>query len=65
MDNKLEAKLRDYGISVRQWTRLSGSLKNQIRQSEADGAPEEYRAMVRRYFRELARRGAGQGERKP
>jgi len=58
MDNDLEQKLKEYGISSAQWTRLPGSLKNQIRQAEAEGVPEEYRAMVQRYFRELARRSS-------
>jgi hypothetical protein len=33
-------------------------LKNEILQSTADEGPEEYRALIKRYFEEVARRGA-------
>ncbi|HEV7283002.1 MAG TPA: hypothetical protein VGN57_22540 [Pirellulaceae bacterium] len=55
-DGELKEKLDEYGISVADWTRLPGELKNRIRQAEAEDAPEEYREMVRSYFREIARR---------
>jgi hypothetical protein len=58
LDSELELKLKEYGITAAQWTRLPGQLQNQIRQAEADGAPDEYRVLVRRYFRELARRSS-------
>lgn len=58
MDNELELRLKDYGISLDQWTRLPGNLKTKIQQAEAADVPEEYRTMVRRYFRELARRNS-------
>jgi hypothetical protein len=55
-DGELKEKLDEYGISVADWTRLPGELKNRIRQAESEDAPEEYREMIRSYFRELARR---------
>jgi hypothetical protein len=58
----LPHNLRDYGISVAGWNRLPGRLQNRILQAEADGAPEQYRGMVQRYFHELARRGSSTKE---
>ncbi|MDB4670658.1 hypothetical protein OAF34_00860 [Pirellulaceae bacterium] len=56
--NELQQDLKEYGISAADWSRLPGKLKNKIRQAETDGVPAEYRAMVKRYFRELARRSS-------
>lgn len=50
-------RLEELGLSPIEWTKLPGSLKNKILQANGSEAPQEYRAMVRRYFRELARRG--------
>ena len=58
MENTTEQVLRKYKISRSDWLRLPGRLKNQILQAEARGVPEEYRELVRRYFSELARKGA-------
>ena len=58
MENTTEQVLRKYKISRSDWLRLPGRLKNQIMQAEARGVPEEYRELVRRYFSELARKGA-------
>ncbi len=52
-----EAKLRELGISLEDWARLPGELRDQILQAAADAGPEEYRALIKRYFQEIARRG--------
>ena len=62
MENTTEQLLRKYKISRSDWLRLPGRLKNQIMQAEARGVPEEYRELVRRYFSELARKGASSGD---
>jgi hypothetical protein len=48
-------------ISITQWDKLPGELKNEILQGAADEGPEEYRSLIKRYFEEVARRGAAQG----
>jgi len=56
LDDKTKMILKKYGFSVADWTRLPGRLQNQIVQAESKEASEEYRELVRRYFRALARR---------
>ncbi len=51
------AKLRELGIKLEDWARLPGELRDQILQAAADAGPEEYRALIKRYFQEIARRG--------
>ena len=60
--NLLDQTLEKYNLTRADWTKLPGQLRNQILQAEAEGAPEEYRDMVRRYFRELARRSSRRNE---
>jgi hypothetical protein len=55
------SKLEAMGISVSDWAKLPGELRDQILQAADETGPEEYRAMIRRYFQEVARRG-GQSE---
>jgi hypothetical protein len=55
-----EAKLKELGISLKDWARLPGELRDQILQAAHDAGPEEYRPLIRRYFQELARRGAAE-----
>ena len=62
------AALAKLGISPADWARLPGKLRDQILQAARTDGPAEYRELIRRYFRELARRGAaggGDGGRKP
>ena len=45
------------GISVSDWAKLPGELRDQILQAADETGPEEYRAMIRRYFQQVAKRG--------
>ena len=47
-------QLRELGIAPDDWARLPGKLKDQILQVAKTGGPEEYRELVRLYFRALA-----------
>ena len=58
--SRVAAKLRRLGISSDDWARLPRRLRNEILESADERAPQEYRALVRRYFRTLAKRG-GEG----
>jgi hypothetical protein len=51
-------QLESLGVSVSDWARLPGDLRNEILQAAQTSTPSEYRAYVRRYFRILSRRGA-------
>ncbi len=61
------AQLAKLGVSSSDWARLPGKLRDQILQAARTDGPAEYRELIRRYFRELARRGAGgaSSEKKP
>lgn len=52
------AQLAKLGVSPADWARLPGKLRDQILQAARTDGPAEYRELIRRYFRELARRGA-------
>ena len=52
------AKLKALGITLADWARLPGTLRSQILQAAEEGAPQEYRTLIQRYFREVARRGS-------
>jgi hypothetical protein len=51
------AKLEALGIKLSDWARLPGELRNDILQAADEGAPEEYRALIRRYFQKVAKQG--------
>ncbi len=51
-------RLKGLGLTSDDWLRLPDNLRNQILQAAGDRAPAEYRDLVQRYFRELARRGS-------
>jgi hypothetical protein len=55
------AKLEKLGISLSDWARLPGKLRDQVLQAAGTQSPEEYRSLIQRYFREVARRGAPGG----
>jgi len=60
------ARLAQLGITLTDWARLPGQLRDQVLQAAGSQAPEEYRGLIQRYFREVARRGgsASDGETK-
>jgi hypothetical protein len=63
MTDLTAAKLAKLGISLTDWARLPGSLRDQVLQAAGSQSPEEYRPLIKRYFREVARRGgAGAAE---
>ncbi len=51
------AQLEKLGISIGDWARLPGDLKNQILQASSSQGLAEYRALIKRYFIAIARRG--------
>jgi len=61
------AQLAKLGVSPADWARLPGKLRDQVLQAARTDGPAEYRELIRRYFRELARRGAAgaASEKKP
>ena len=56
------AKLQGLGIKLSDWARLPGELRNQILQAAEEGGPEEYRALIKRYFQKIAKKGGQKGE---
>ncbi len=58
------AKLESLGIKLSDWARLPGELRNQILQAAEEGGPEEYRALIKRYFQKVAKRGSAGVEEK-
>ncbi len=56
------AKLQDLGIKLSDWARLPGELRNQILQAAEESGPEEYRALIKRYFQKVAKKGGQRGE---
>jgi hypothetical protein len=54
------AKLESLGITMEDWSRLPGELRDEILQAASETGPREYLPLIRRYFRELARRGQKQ-----
>ncbi len=56
------AKLQGLGIKLSDWARLPGELRNQILQAAEEGGPEEYRALIKRYFQKVAKKGGQRAE---
>ena len=56
------AKLEALGIKLSDWARLPGELRSEILQAAEEGAPEEYRGLIKRYFQKIAKRGGIQEE---
>ena len=52
------ARLRALGISDGDWLRLPSKLREGIMNGADKEAPQEYRTLVKRYFRALAQRGS-------
>jgi hypothetical protein len=53
-----EGELVELGISAEDWARLPGRLRNQVLQAARSNGPEEYRLLIKRYFRALAKQAA-------
>ena len=54
---KVEAQLKELGITLTDWARLPADPRSDILQSADEAGPKEYRELIRRYFEELAKRG--------
>ena len=53
----LPEMLKELGMTKADWTRLRGSLKGDVVDAGSDDIPAEYRKIIKRYFRELAKHG--------
>lgn len=49
------AQLEKIGITLADWARLPGELRDQVLQSADLGGPPEYRALIKRYFQAIAK----------
>jgi hypothetical protein len=54
------AQLKNLGISINDWARLPGDLQDEVLQAAQSAGPDEYRAIIQRYFQEVAKRGAAE-----
>lgn len=48
------------GMKLRNWLHLKGDLKDEVLQASPDEGPEEYRGLIKSYFREVSRRGGNE-----
>lgn len=51
------AQLEKLGITLEDWARLPGKLRDEVLQSASLGGPEEYRTLIKRYFQAIAKLG--------
>jgi len=51
------ARLKRAGIKLEDWAKLPGRLRDDILQAPEQKSPEQYRKLIRDYFRTIARRG--------
>ena len=51
-------ELKELGIAIEDWARLPGELRDQVLQAARQEGPEEYRSLIRRYFKTIAKKGA-------
>jgi hypothetical protein len=59
-------RLKELGITSDEWLSLPSSLRDEFLGMPEGQVPEEYRELVQRYVRTLARRGTQpNGEQKP
>ncbi|MFO7897901.1 MAG: DUF4175 family protein [Planctomycetota bacterium] len=61
-DAAVAEKLKEMGIASSDWIRLPTRLRTQILQAADREAPEQYRALIQRYFRDLSRHGRAEEE---
>ena len=57
--------LKQAGLTLSDWAKLPSELRNDILQAAGDTSPAEYRLLIKRYFQEIARRGASSSEARP
>jgi len=55
------AELEAMGITLTDWARLPGTLRDEVLQAAGTDSPEEYRQLIKRYFQQIARRGGNGG----
>ena len=55
-------QLEELGISPSDWARLRGQLRDDVLQGAGEKSPPQYRSLIRRYFRALARKGRSHSE---
>jgi hypothetical protein len=44
------------GARLRNWFKLSGDISGTVMENAEDGEPDDYRGLIRRYFKEVSRR---------
>ena len=54
-------KLETMGVAMEDWARLPGELRDEVLQAVSDASPEQYRALIKRYFQAVARQGSSPG----
>jgi len=57
MVDERAVRLEDLDIPVAEWARLPGELRSEILQAARQSGPREYRRLIKRYFRQVAKRG--------
>lgn len=62
--NLTPAQLQALGLSPLDWARVRGELRDGVMDAAATDGPAEYRELIQRYFKEVARRGAEAEKRK-
>jgi hypothetical protein len=48
---------RRFGMKLQDWLQLHGDLKEDVLQASGSEGPEEYRPLIKRYFREVSGHG--------
>ncbi|HUS47543.1 MAG TPA: DUF4175 family protein [Phycisphaerae bacterium] len=54
----LVGQLNQAGLTIADWGKLPGELRNEILQAAGVEGPEEYRQLIKRYLEEVAKRGS-------
>jgi hypothetical protein len=54
-----QTQLDDLGVTLDDWAKLPGKLRDDILQAAGEDSPKEYRQLIKQYFEAVARQGAG------
>jgi hypothetical protein len=54
-----QTQLEDLGVTLDDWAKLPGELRDEILQGAGEDSPKEYRLLIKQYFEAVARQGAG------